>query len=146
AIAHILQTTGHGPILDHPHILELAQGSPGEAIASWQQFQAIEAQAPFLLETLQQPPTSLRHALTLAQTITKQLDTETQLWLIGYLQQCYWRNSSRMMNEGSRMSPFHFANSMAVEILETARQHLRRYVQPRLVWEVALMKLVGRAG
>ncbi|NEQ96007.1 MAG: DNA polymerase III subunit delta' [Cyanothece sp. SIO2G6] len=142
AIAHILQNAGYGHILTQPHMLDLAQGSPGEAIASWQKSQAIEEQSPSLLEHLQQPPTSIRQALTLGQTIAKQLDPETQLWLIGYLQQCYWRNSYRIMSESTGIAMHPLIGKSTVDILETARQHLRRYVQPRLVWEVALMKLV----
>ena len=135
AIAHILQQNGHDEILAHPQVLQLAQGCPGEAIASWQRLQQLEEQAPSLLQTLAHPPTSLRQALTLAQTIAKQLDAESQLWLVSYLQHCYWQDGQ---GPGTHYTPL-----THLELLETARQQLRRYVQPRLVWEVLLMKMVS---
>lgn len=140
AIAHILQRTEHGEILEQPHILKLAQGSPGEAIASWQQLQLLQEKSPTLLTALERPPTSLRQALTLAQTIAKELDAESQLWLIGYLQHCYWRDGYGP--HGSSGSSARSASAY-LDILETARRQLRRYVQPRLVWEVSLMKMVS---
>lgn len=120
----VLETTGHREILDHPDLLALAQGSPGTAIAAWETLQTLPED---LLATVKQPPKTLRHALELARWIDKELDTETQLWLIDYLQQHYWYNQ---------------AQSAALHPLETARRHLRRFVQPRLIWEVTLMALV----
>ncbi|MBE9177643.1 DNA polymerase III subunit delta' [Oculatella sp. LEGE 06141] len=123
AIAQVLAQTEYAEILQHPEVLALAQGSPGEAIAHWQQLQAISQD---LLNLVRQLPTSLRGALDLARTIAKELDTEAQLWLIDYLQQHYWQEQGQ---------PAHL-NS-----LEQARRYLLQYVQPRLVWEVTLMQL-----
>jgi DNA polymerase-3 subunit delta' len=125
AIAQILTNTGHSEILQHPEVLTLAQGSPGEAIAQWQQLQTI---SPDLLAAVSQFPHSVRQALELAKTIDHTLDTEAQLWLIQYLQQKYWQTHQRRD---------------ALQILESARRYLLSYVQPRLVWEVTLMKLVN---
>jgi DNA polymerase-3 subunit delta' len=122
-MAQVLEQTGHAEILQHLEVLSLAQGSPGEAIAHWQQLQAIP---PELLEATHQPPRSLRQALELARDIDKALDTEAQLWLVGYLQHCYWQKH---------------AQPALLQHLETARRHLRSYVQPRLVWEVTLMAM-----
>jgi DNA polymerase III subunit delta' len=125
AIAQILSQTGHAEILQHPEILALAEGSPGSAIASWQQLQHIPAD---LLDQVRQiPRQSLRHGLDLARQIDKALDNEAQLWLVDYLQQVYWQ-----------AKPGEFKRLQA---LEQARYALLRYVQPRLVWEVTLIKL-----
>ncbi|MBD2463340.1 DNA polymerase III subunit delta' [Oscillatoria sp. FACHB-1407] len=123
-VAEVLQRTGHQEILQHPEILALAQGSPGEAIAHWQQLQAID---PELLETVTQPPRSLRHALELARQIDKELDVEAQLWFIDYLQHRYWQRQT---------------HPQFLQLLETARRHLRGSVQPRLTWEVTLMGML----
>ncbi|HEY9747408.1 MAG TPA: DNA polymerase III subunit delta' [Allocoleopsis sp.] len=120
ALAQVLEKVGYAEILQHPELLEIAQGSPGEAIASWQQLQAIP---PELLQSLTQPLRSTREALELARRLDKALDTETQLWLVGYLQHAFWR---------SRQQP------QLLQHLEKARQALLTYVQPRLVWEVTL--------
>ncbi|HEY9806217.1 MAG TPA: hypothetical protein V6D04_06585, partial [Candidatus Obscuribacterales bacterium] len=123
ALAQVLEQAGYGEILQHPEVLAIAQGSPGEAIASWQQLQAIP---PDLLTDLTQPLRSPRAALELARRLDKALDTEAQLWLVDYLQQAFWR---------SRRQP------QLLQPLEKARQALLSYAQPRLVWEVTLMAI-----
>jgi DNA polymerase III subunit delta' len=125
AIAQVLTQTGNNEILQHPEVLALAQGSPGEAIAQWQQIQAIP---PELLEAATQPPQSLRNALDLARQIAQALDTESQLWLLDYLQYHYWE---------THRQPSYLQN------LEKARRYLLQYVQPRLVWEVTLLGMKG---
>ncbi|MBD2123682.1 DNA polymerase III subunit delta' [Trichocoleus sp. FACHB-262] len=123
ALGQVLEQAGYAEILQHPELLEIAQGSPGEAIASWQQLQAIP---PDLLATLTQPLRAAREALELARRLDKALDTEAQLWLIDYLQHALWR---------SRRQP------QLLQHLEKARQSLLSYAQPRLVWEVTLMAI-----
>ncbi|HAX79921.1 MAG TPA: hypothetical protein DCY88_29820 [Cyanobacteria bacterium UBA11372] len=59
-IAQVLKQAGHEEILGHSEILAIAQESPGEAIESWQQLQAIPAQ---LLQEVKQVPKTLRDAL-----------------------------------------------------------------------------------
>lgn len=119
----VLRHNGYEEVLEHPDVLALAQGSPGEAIAHWQQLQTLPVE---LLQTVTQPPRSHRHALELARQIDHELDVETQLWLIDYLQHCYWQQHSQ---------------SQSLKLLETARRHLRGSVQPRLTWEVTLMAM-----
>jgi DNA polymerase-3 subunit delta' len=125
-LAQVLETCGHGDILQRPAIIAAAQGSPGAAIASWEQLQAIPAE---LIDRASQIPTTLRAALDLARDITKTLDPPDQLWLIDYLQNAYWQTRG-------------MAAQSAIERLEQARKQIRAFVQPRLVWEVALMDLV----
>jgi DNA polymerase-3 subunit delta' len=123
-MAIILQQAGYADILQQPDLLAMAQGSPGHAIAAWEQLQALPTD---LLEALQQPPRTLRDALELARRVSKEIDTESQLWLVEYLQQVSWQ---------AQRSP------AMLQTLETARRHLRRFVQPRLVWEVTLMSFL----
>ncbi|MEK0182467.1 MAG: DNA polymerase III subunit delta' [Oscillatoriales cyanobacterium] len=125
AMALVLQQRGFGEILSHAEVMGMAQGSPGEAIAIWRQLQSMPDD---LLQKVKQLPQNLRSALELAKEIDKTLDTESQLWLIDYLQHCYWQQF--LAGEISR-SP--------LEPLEKARQYLLNYVQPRLVWECTLM-------
>ncbi|MGK7876690.1 MAG: DNA polymerase III subunit delta' [Xenococcaceae cyanobacterium] len=117
----VLRERGYEEILEHPALLAIAQGSPGEAIASLAQRQAIPED---LLGKLTQPPTSPRNALGLAKEIDKKLDTEAQLWLVDYLQYCYWHS---------------WRQKSIIEQLEKARQFLLSYAQPRLVWECTLL-------
>ncbi len=124
----VLRETGHEEILKESSVLAIAQGSPGEAIAAFEQLQAIP---DTLLAQLSKLPNSPRKALELAKEIDKTLDTEAQLWLVNYLQHSYWQ---------SRSSPG------IIQQLEQARKYLLSYAQPRLVWEVTLLELSQTAG
>ncbi|MDB9528100.1 DNA polymerase III subunit delta' [Oscillatoria sp. CS-180] len=123
-LATILTQAGHSAILHQQSVLEMAQGSPGQAIAAWEQLQTLPAE---LLSSLKTPPSSLIQALNLARRISKEIDTESQLWLVEYLQHHAWQ---------TQRSP------VILAALEKARLHLRRFVQPRLVWEVTLMSFL----
>lgn len=112
-------------ILEHPELMAIAQGSPGQAIAAWKQLQLIPAQ---LLQQLKQPPKTPLEALNLAQAITSQLDSSAQLWLVDYLQYYYWQQNQ---------------HPELMETWEKTRQYLLSYVQPRLVWECALLNLIS---
>lgn len=123
AMEQVLRERGHGEILEHVEIVAIAQGSPGEAIASMEQLKEIPAE---LIQGVKQPPKKLRDALELARQIDKNLDTEAQLWLVDYLQYCYWQQ---------------YLDRGIIEKLEKARKCLQKFAQPRLVWEVTLMEM-----
>lgn len=122
-MAQVLQQTGYQQILQEPSVLAIAQGSPGEAIAAFEQLQAIP---PELLAKLNQLPNSSRMALELAKEIDKTLDPQAQLWLVDYLQHQYWQ---------------HQPHTRIIHQLEQARTYLLGYAQPRLVWEVTFLEL-----
>lgn len=124
-LATVLQRVGHPELLDQPQVLAMAQGSPGQAIIADQQLQAIPAD---LLQSLHQPPRSLRAALDQGRQVAKALDTESQLWLLDYLLNWYWQQ-------------YPVDSAQWLPHLEKAKGYLRRFVQPRLVWEVMLMEL-----
>ncbi|HAA31767.1 MAG TPA: DNA polymerase III subunit delta' [Cyanobacteria bacterium UBA8553] len=119
----VLRQKGHEEILKESSILAIAQGSPGEAIAAFLALQSIPDE---LLVKLKKLPNSPRKALELAKEIDKTLDTQAQLWLLDYLQHCYWQHQ-------------HLPS--IIEHLEKARKYLLSYAQPRLVWEVTLLEL-----
>jgi DNA polymerase-3 subunit delta' len=127
AMTQVLQQQNYEEILAHPEVIAMAQGSPGKAIHYWQQFQSIPSE---LLENMKQPPPNLRVALDWAKEISKTLDTEAQLWLVDYLQQCYWQQTSTIINHHD-----------IVQKLEKTRQYLLNYAQPRLVWEATFLSL-----
>jgi len=124
-MAAVLTRVGRAEVLNYPQILAMAQGSPGQAIEAYQQLEAIP---PDLLESLKAPPNSLRQALEQGRQIAKALDTESQLWMQDYLLNYYW---SQFPQDSARWLPH----------LEQAKDYLRRFVQPRLVWEVTFMHL-----
>ncbi|MDX2228418.1 MAG: DNA polymerase III subunit delta' [Leptolyngbyaceae cyanobacterium bins.349] len=133
AMNEVLQHAGYAEILEQPQILQLAQGSPGAAISHWQKLQEIPAE---LLAQVSQPARSQREALSLARQIQQALELEAQLWLIDFLQHQYWQQltSSTCVSPASALT--------LLQPLEQAREYLLQNVNPRLVWEVTLMKLV----
>ena len=120
----VLQQTGHEQILEYPELMTIAQGSPGQAISAWSQLQSIPSE---LMQQLKLPPKTPLTALKLAQAVTTQIDAETQFWAIDYLQSYYWQQNYQ---------------PQLLAVWEKARQCLMSYVQPRLVWEYALLKLM----
>jgi DNA polymerase-3 subunit delta' len=122
----VLQQQGYQEIIEHPEILALAQGSPGTAIATWQQWQTI---SPQLRQQLRKLPTNSLEALNLARAIDQELDTQAQIWLVDYLQYYYWHLQLR---------------PELVKQWEKARQYLLGYVQPRLVWECIFLQLANQ--
>ena len=119
----VLQNLGYAEILEHPELIAIAQGSPGKAIAAWHQLQSIPDE---LLQQLKQAIATPMEAMQLAQTIVKELDSSTQLWLVDYLQYYYWQKAPQIK---------------LMEQWEHTRRCLLSYVQPRLVWECALLNL-----
>jgi DNA polymerase III subunit delta' len=134
-MAQVLSQTGHSEILQSAEVMAIAQGSPGRAIESWAQLQALPAD---LLSRLASPPNTLRDALEIARDINQNLDTEIQLWLIDYLQHRYWHDSAQ--NSALKINKVE-----TIAALEKARSYLLGFVQPRLVWEMTLagMTLAG---
>ncbi|XGB40098.1 MAG: DNA polymerase III subunit delta' [Cyanobacteria bacterium LVE1205-1] len=124
-MVEVLRRQGFNEIIQQPEVLSLAQGSPGAAIVHWRQLQSIPSE---LLDSLKQPPTSLKSALNLAQQIDQALTSEAQLWLVDYLQQWYWQQTPR-------------PQASLIKQLERIRKLLLQYVQPRLIWEVILMEI-----
>ncbi|MEM7715498.1 MAG: DNA polymerase III subunit delta' [Cyanobacteria bacterium P01_A01_bin.68] len=124
SMSQVLALSGHSEILNHPTVLSIAAGSPGKAIEAYEQMQNIPDN---LLHSCTQPPKSYRSALELAKQIDKELDNETQLWLVDYLQQSYWQNSRQ---------------PSIIQQLEKTRKALLCYAQPRLVWECIFLSLV----
>ena len=123
AMVEILTKLGKVEILDRPEILGLAQGSPGAAIAIWEQLAAMPAE---LLDRLTKLPLNRRQGLELATEIDRELESLEQLWLVDYLQYIYWQK---------------YRVPQLIETLEQTRSHLLAYVQPRLVWECTLLKI-----
>jgi DNA polymerase III subunit delta' len=124
-LSTVLKANNYAAILEHPELMAIAQGSPGQAIAAWQQLQLIPDE---LLQQLKQAPKTPLEALNLAQAIATELDSSAQLWLVDYLQSYYWQQNQQLE---------------LMETWEKTRQYLLSYVQPRLVWECALLNLIS---
>lgn len=69
-------------ILSNPTVVSLAAGSPGQAIAHYEQLQSIRHD---LLTQLLSPPTDALTAMQIAKQVDTQLEYHQQLWLFDYL-------------------------------------------------------------
>ena len=124
----VLELNGYQEILEHPELMAIAQGSPGKAILALERLRAIPDE---LLQQLKRSPLSPLEALQQGQTIATALDAPTQLWLIDYLQYYYWQQNYQVQ---------------LMKQWEQTRRCLLNYVQPRLVWECMLLKLIAYSG
>lgn len=135
-VRRMLQASDLTEVLAQPEILQQAQGSPGAAIAAWKHFQNVPVELLAELRSLPKQSSQqnagkairAKQAFDLARQIEKTLEPQTQLWLLVYLQQCYWQD---------------FGSSELIMPLERAREWLLAYAQPRLAWEVALLAIAG---
>jgi DNA polymerase III subunit delta' len=121
----VLESVNYGEILQQPSLIAMAQGSPGSAIANWQQLRSISQQ---LHQQLLKTPQNYLEALTIAKSIAQELELSTQLWLVDYLQHYYWQQDR---------------NATLAKKWEQTRKYLLSYVQPRLVWECFFTEMLG---
>ncbi len=124
-LKRVLKSQGYSLILSEEEIIGMAQGSPGEAIRIFETLETIPQDLRGSLLNLPNQPLQL---LNLAKTIVNNLDTETQICLLDYLQYCFWEKHK---------------DGEIIKNLEAARGALLNYVQPRLVWECTLLKFLS---
>ena len=122
-LIEVLKKQENKDFFGNSEIIALAQGSPGEAIVASKTIQNIPGG---LYKKIQEIPANQIEVLELAKIIAQELDNQTQLWLIKYLQYYYW---TRLQNR------------KLLEILEKSHFYLLSYVQPRLIWECLLLEI-----
>ncbi|PNW43056.1 UNVERIFIED_CONTAM: DNA polymerase III subunit delta' [Euhalothece sp. KZN 001] len=137
-LKQVLAQTDQSEIIEQETLCAIAQGSPGEAMIAKEHLTEIPNFILQQLETLinHQEQSSLINteiALNLGKEISQNLDFPTQIWLINYLQQRFWKQGLKTQVPLKRLS--------GLEQLETSRKMLLSYVQPRLVWEVTLLQI-----
>ena len=64
--------------------------------------------------------------LKITKIISEELNVDQQIFLINFVQQKYWAKTK---------------NKDIVKKLENLKVHLKGFVQPRLAWEVTLLKI-----
>jgi DNA polymerase-3 subunit delta' len=140
-LKQVLAQTDHSEIIEQETILAIAQGSPGEAIATAEYLNNIPSHLLQKLDSLIRESNSsldtIEFAFNLAKEISNTLEFSGQIWLVNYLQQCYWK---QYLHSG-----FPVDIKANLKQLETTRQMLLNYVQPRLVWEVTFLQILKSA-
>ena len=109
--------------LNEKELIMLSNGSPGELISN---FKALQELPEEIIIRIKKLPKNPLEALALSRDIADTLDIEQQLWLINWLQQYVWDRDM---------------NTRIIKRLEVLRTHLNSFVQPRLAWEVTLLKI-----
>ena len=105
-------------------LTNLSNGSPGSLIENIQTWENIPIEIWSAIKRL--PNTNPIEDLTLSKEITECLNIDQQIWLINWLQEHIWINST---------------NIKAVRTLERLKSLIKSYVQPRLAWETTLIQL-----
>ena len=113
----VLSRADAAEVFDYPQLINMAQGSPGKAIEYWQKLKEIPRQ---LIGKLNSLPEEIMTGFYLAKEISDNLELDTQVWLIDYLQYLYWQKNQEIS---------------LIKSLEKSKKLLQRYVQPRLVWD-----------
>jgi DNA polymerase-3 subunit delta' len=122
----VLSRADAAEIFDYPQLISMAQGSPGKAIDYWHKLKEIPIQ---LINQLTKFPDDLLTGFHLAKEISEDLELETQIWLIDYLQYLYWQKNKEIS---------------LIKNLETSKKLLQRYVQPRLVWDCLFLENINQ--
>ena len=118
----ILSRADAAEICNYPQLINMAQGAPGKAIEYWQKLKEIPIQ---LMNKLNTFPEEIMIGFYLAKEISDNLEVDTQIWLIEYLQYLYWQKNQEIS---------------LIESLEKSKKLLQRYVQPRLVWDCLFLE------
>ena len=104
-------------------LINTANGSPGQIlnnIKMWNEFpNAIK-------DNLGSPLTDNLEILKISKIITEELEIDQQIFLVNYLQNKYWKKTK---------------NKNIIRELENLKVNIKGFIQPRLAWEVALLKV-----
>ncbi len=107
-------------------LLNISNGSPESLIEN---IKLIRAMPSNLLEELQDLAQNNLQALTLAKTISEELNKEEQLWLITFLQQHFWEKTLDLK---------------IAQMFEKLRKYIISSIQPRIAWEITLIQLIRK--
>ena len=100
-----------------------ANGSPGRILKDIKLWNELPNE---IKENLDFPLSDNLEILKTAKIISEELDFDQQMFLINFLQQKYWAKSK---------------NRNIIKKLENLKIYLKSFIQPRLAWEVTLLKI-----
>ena len=100
-----------------------ANGSPGKILEDIKLWKELPNE---IKEKLDFPLSDNLEILKLAKIISDELDIDQQIFLINFIQQKYWAKTK---------------NKEIIKKLESLKVYLKGFIQPRLAWEVTLLKI-----
>ena len=109
--------------INFQEIINLANGSPGKLLQNIEFWNEISDEIKLSIEL---PPKDSLEILTLSKLISEELNISQQIFLIDFLQYSWWRKVK---------------NKKIIKHLEVLKNYIKNYIQPRLSWEIILLKI-----
>ncbi len=106
-------------------LINAANGSPGKILNDIKIWNELPNE---IKENLDFPLSDNLEILKISKIISEELDINQQVFLINFIQQKCWAKTQ---------------NKTLVQNLENLKIHLKSFVQPRLAWEVILLKIAN---
>ena len=100
-----------------------ANGSPGRILKDIKLWNELPNE---IKENLDFPLSDNLEILKITKIISEELDFDQQMFLINFVQQKYWAKTK---------------NRNIIKKLENLKRYLKGFIQPRLAWEVTLLKI-----
>ena len=104
-------------------LINLANGSPGKMLNDIKIWNELPNE---IKENLEFPLSDNLEILRISKIISEELDINQQIFLINFIQQKCWVKTKK---------------KSIVKKLENLKSHLKSFIQPRLAWEVTLLKI-----
>ncbi len=104
-------------------LINLANGSPGKILNDIKIWNELPKE---IKKNLDFPLSDNLEILKISKMISEELEINQQIFLVNFLQIKYWHKTK---------------SKNIVEKLEVLKVHLKSLIQPRLAWEVALLKI-----
>ena len=104
-------------------LITLANGSPGKILSDIKIWNELPNE---LKDNLDFSLSDTLEILKISKIISEELEIDQQIFLANYLQKKYWEKTT---------------NHNIVKKLEDLKIHLKGFIQPRLAWEVTLLKI-----
>ena len=104
-------------------LINLADGSPGKILNNIKIWNELPNE---IKDNLDFPLSNNLEILKISKIITEELEIDQQVFLVNFIQKKCWEKTK---------------NKNMIKILEDLKINLRGFIQPRLSWEVALLKI-----
>ena len=104
-------------------LITSANGSPGKLLNDIKIWNELPIE---IKNNLEFPLNNTLEILKISKLISEELEIDQQIFLINFLQKKYWEKTN---------------NKILVKKLEDLKRHLKGFIQPRLAWEVTLLKI-----
>ena len=109
--------------LNIENLINSSNGSPGKILDNIKMWNELSNEIKDNLDSLFSDNLKI---LKMSKTITEELEIDQQIFLVNFIQKQYWEKTK---------------NKTIITTLENLKVNLRGFIQPRLAWEVALLKV-----